>query len=250
MRQYSKIQVQYNTTNKYMYAHSDNLRSRAIAAIFVIEIKGMRMLPLIATFFRNGTSFRPVIVPQTSQYLSGNHFTHVHGNKTHEEQSIATQVVLSEPDQSSGFSLGRCRIESAQLLRNISYLGRPIQCAINPVQHVANAENRDEDEPEPDKDEEFLVEQVYGEHTLDYVAVQASLVAYGEVAQSYSGKALGNTPVLTTYQLLDDTKSVHVIVDTEDCIEKEELTHGVGHIDGFNEEVGADQVIAVETTSN
>ena len=63
------------------------------------------------------------------------------------------------------------------------------------MQQADERADGDEHQPEPDDEEDFLVEEVDRQDTLDGVAVHVDLLADLEVAQRHARKALGQGPV-------------------------------------------------------
>ena len=116
---------------------------------------------------------------------------------------------------------------------------------VDPDEEVERAERGDEDQPEPDEDEDFLVEQIDGQHTLDGVVVHVLKLTDLEEAMRDSRELWTLRPALASRKVINHLKAVHVKVRAEKFVEDKELPNGVAQVEEFDEHVEGDQVVAV-----
>ena len=198
--------------------------------------------------FRDQSSLRTVVVPQAAEYLTGDHFAHVHTDQSNNEHAVTAQVVLGELGKDARLSLSG--VERSQLLADVLYLTRPVQCPKQPLEEVDDADQRQSHEPEPDEQENLLVEKVDGQRALNDVVVKARLSPDLEFTQRDSWKAFRLGPVLTTQKTLNDVRAVQMVVVDKQSVQQEQLTNGVYHVYSFDHQVSADEVVAIETAAD
>ena len=198
-------------------------------------------------FLGDQTPLGAVVIPKSAQNFAGHHLPHVHSDQSNDEHPIATQIVLSELGQYAGFSLRR--VERSKLFPHVLDLPGPVERLEEPLEEVSQTDCGQTDEPEPDEQKDLLVEQVYGQRTLDDVAVKTGLGADLELTQSDPGEPLRFGPIETAQESLDDESTVQVVVVYQQRVQQEELTDGVDDVDGLDGQIGRDEVVTVQTTA-
>jgi len=148
---------------------------------------------LASRFLGDRSSLGTVVVPQTTQYLSGDHLAHVHADQPDDEHSVSTQIVLGKFTECSGFAWRG--VHDANLLANVLDVPGPVECAKQPAQEVDRCNKCHKYEPKPDKDENLLVKEVDGKSALNDVVVYARLMTYLELAQSNAREPVRVAPV-------------------------------------------------------
>ena len=180
--------------------------------------------------------------PQQPQNVREQNLARVLHNEPQNEDPVVTEVLVSE---ALGQLLVHLSVEGVHLLQVL--LHEPASVVLDqrqpqPQEQVPGGHRGDEEEPEPEEDEDFLVEQVVRQDTLDRLAVDVVQLAVVEVAQGDLGKALRLRPLMLRGEAGHDLETVQAVPASEECVQQEELTDYVDDVEKFHHDVQTHQV--------
>ena len=122
------------------------------------------------------------------------------------------------------------------------------QEAIGPHAQTVDVDDEHNAVPKPDECEYLLIEQVYGQNTLDRVAMadfRVADLANSKVTHAYLGKdARARVPALAVENLVEELEAELVEFVAEQKIEHEQLTDAVGDEREFDEQVEHHEIVA------
>ena len=187
----------------------------------------------------------PVVVPQLEDQFRHEHIVGVLAHKPEYKDAVLAEILLAELDRHLLVQLGLVAVVDTQELLEVAQSVLAEYHRVDPDEEVERAESGDEHQPEPDEDEDFLVEQVDGQHALHRVVVHVGQLADLEEAMRDSRELGALRPALAAGQMVDHLEAVHVKVRAEEFVENEELADGVAQVEQLDEHVERDEVVAV-----
>lgn len=123
------------------------------------------------------------------------------------------------------------------------------EAAQDPGDEIVEVDEANKGQPEPHKHEDFFVEQIDGQDTLNGVGVHLSNVSDFEVAHGDAREIDGVGGILARQDVLHDLHAVQVeVLMAQEDVEEEQLTNGVGEVEYLDEEVEDNEVGAADGT--
>ena len=130
------------------------------------------------------------------------------------------------------------------MLLNVTLAISEGEGADGPADEVKYGDGCDKNKPKPEEEEDHLVEEVDGQHTLDGVTLQVTQTTHFEVAHGDARESRRVVPVGAVGDGAEDVNAVHAEGVSEHGVEQEELANHVGDEEEFADEVGHQEIVS------